>query len=98
MDTEENEKLDDKVLEYQGKNKIAEDMREDESEDDKFQIFDSAIMDAILAAKDMYVEGEADLDETLESIISWCKKCKGKEKEYLKLLEDEDEDEEENEE
>ena len=94
MDDDTNKRLDHEVLEYQKKNPLAKEMKEEEDEDDKLQIFDSAVMDAVLAAKDMYCEDEKSLDVVIDALIGWLKNCKGKEADLKEELYETDEDEE----
>ena len=94
MDDKTNKELDGEVMEYQKNNPIAKKMKSENDEEDKLQVFDSAIMDAVLAAKDMYCEGKS-LDKVIDILIDWLKNCKGKEAKLMKELEEyepEDED------
>ncbi len=92
MDVDLNEKVDKEVLKYQS-GEIAKQLSEEEDEDKRFQVFDSSIMDAVMAAKDMYIEDKKSLKEVIDSLIEWLKKCQDKEEELMKTIDEEDEDE-----
>ena len=99
MDEEVNEKLDQEVREYQKNNKLAKEMDDEDAEDDRYPIFDSAVFDAVTKAQELYCEDGASLDTVIDALIGWLKNCKGKETELKKKLEeiDEADDEEEKE-
>lgn len=92
MDENVNSKLDKDVLKYQKGNKLAKDMVEEDEEEDRYPIFDSAVFDAVTKAQDMYIEDGATLDETIDVLIDWLKACKGKEAKLKKALEKLDQD------
>jgi len=88
MDEDLNKKLDKKVLGYQGDSELAEDVKEEDQEESKMQVFDSAVMDAVCAAKDMYIDEGESLDHVIDELIKWLEDCKGHEEEYMKEVED----------
>jgi hypothetical protein len=96
MDVDKNERMDKAVRKYQGKNKLAKDMDEEEDESCRYSVFDSVFFDAFEAAKDIYIEDGEKLDKVIDEYVAWLKKCKGKEKELIEMARaDEEEDEEE---
>jgi hypothetical protein len=99
MNPEVNKKLDEEVREYQKGNKLADEMDEEDEEDDRYAIFDSAVFDAVTKAQDLYCEDGASLRTTIEALIDWLEECKDKGPELKKKLEEiEDDDDEEDEE
>ncbi len=101
FDEDADEKLD-KIGEKDLKeSKLTKFVNKGDDEQKKYQIFDSLICDYVYAARDMYMNGDADFEETIEDLIEVLEKNKGKEEAAMKALkedEEEDEDDEDDEE
>ena len=91
--SEQNEAMDKAVEKALKGTKIAEGLAEEETEEVKYQIFDSCIIDTCYAAKEMYCEDGKSLDEVLEVLMQAFTKLKGKEADFKKAFEEEENEE-----